>query len=430
MLEIAFFAVAIVLTLLGGWLAACDAALHVVSRNDLSDLANESRRPKQLQSIAGSIGQHIMAVVFLRIVSETTAAVLITLAFTRLLDQWWLALLLSAAIMVLVSFILVGSSPRAVGRSHARGLIKVSAPLIRATRLLIGPLASLLLALGDRVTPGRQRETAFTNEDQLLSMIDEATAHAVLEEDDRELIHSIFEFNETVVREVMVPRTDMESVDADMIAEDALKVFLNNGFSRMPVFGESLDDIRGILYLRDVVKSRTWRPDENERAEDIARAALFVPESKKADDTLAQLQAEKVHVAMVVDEYGGIAGLVTLEDLIEELVGEIVDEHDRDSDIGEPQADGSMLVSARLPIDELGDLFDIPLDDDDVDTVGGLVAKHLGRLPSVGDLVDLGKLHLEVVRTDGQGKNRRNIGLVKARLSSVTEHPLTETMES
>lgn len=403
MLELSLFAIAAVLVVVGAWLAACDAALSVTSTRDLQEMAGEARGPGSLEGIAHDLTGHVMVVQFGRILFETTAAVLLTIGLTRLLDWWW-ALVVAVAIMAVTSFILVGSSPRAVGRSHARALLRTSAGAIRALRVIFGPIATLVLAVGDRVTPGRQRETAFTSEEQLLSMVDEATTRAVLEEDDRELIHSIFEFNETFVREVMVPRTDMIVAEHDMTADEALRRFLDSGLSRMPVAGESLDEIEGILYLRDVVRSRTMRPDEHETARSLARIALFVPESKKADDTLAHMQTERVHVAMVVDEYGGIAGLVTLEDLIEELIGDIHDEHDRVGAEAVALADGTFVVSSRLQVDELGDLFDLTLDDDDVDSVGGLLQKALGRIAEVGDVVEAHGLRLAVERLDGRGR--------------------------
>lgn len=403
MLELALFAIAGILVVVGAWLAACDAALGVTSRRDLQDMATEGRGRGALLGIADDLTGHVMVVQFGRILFETTAAVLLTIGLTRLLEWWW-ALVAAVAIMAVTSFVLVGSSPRAVGRANSRQLLRLSAGPIRALRVLFGPIATLVLVVGDRVTPGRQRETAFTSEEQLLSMVDEATTRSVLEEDDRELIHSIFEFNATYVREVMVPRTDMIVAEADMTAEEALRRFLESGLSRMPVAGESLDEIEGILYLRDVVRSRTMRPDEHETARSLGRVALFVPESKKADDTLAHMQAERVHVAMVVDEYGGIAGLVTLEDLIEELIGDIHDEHDRTGAEAVALADGTYLVSARLQIDELGDLYDLQLDDDDVDSVGGLLQKELGRIAEVGDVVETHGLRLAVERVDGRGR--------------------------
>lgn len=414
MAELLFFSGAAVLIVLGAWLAACDAALGVSSRRDLLEAASGRRRPSTLTAIAEDIPGHVMAVTFSRILSETTAAVLLTLGVTRIVDEWWQVLLIAGALMVIASFILVGTSPRAVGRTHARALLEASAGFVRLQRLLFGPLAKIIVAVGDRVTPGRQRETAFTSEEQLLSMVDEATTRDVLEEDDRELIHSIFEFNETLVREVMVPRPDMIVAESDMTAEEALRRFLDTGLSRLPVVGDSLDEVVGILYLRDVVRARTLHPHEVESARSLARVAMFVPESKKADDTLQQLQAQRVHVAMVVDEYGSIAGLITLEDLIEELIGDIHDEHDRGALEAVAQADGAFIVSSRLQIDELGDLFDIELADDDVDSVGGLVQKELGRIAAVGDVVAVGDLLLEVERLDGRGRQTGRVRVTRS----------------
>lgn len=405
MFEILLFAAAAVLIAFGAWLAAADAALGVVSRAELQDASLTARHASAMLSIADDLRGHVMTLQFGRIMCETVAAVLITLAVDSLVTEWWITLLVAGGVMIVVSFVLVGTSPRAVGRSHAIGLLRSSARFLRFWRVLMGPIASLVAAVGDKITPGRQRETAFTTEAQLLSMVDAAAESDVLEDDDRELIHSIFEFNETLVREVMVPRPDMITVDREATAKAALRQFLDNGLSRMPVVGEATDEILGILYLRDVVRSRTWRPEAVETAEQLARPAILVPESKKADDTLALMQAERVHVAMVVDEYGGIAGLVTLEDLVEELVGEIRDEHDRGRSEVVDEGDGVWRVSARLQIDELGDLFDLSLEDEDVDTVGGLVQKELGRIAEVGDVVHVGELRIEVRSIDGRGRN-------------------------
>ena len=248
---------------------------------------------------------------------------MVTLAFASAIEQLWLVLLLSALIMTVVSFVLVGSSPRSVGREHAAGILSFSAPVVHAIRVGLGPLAAALVAIGNRVTPGRPKTATFSSEEQLLSMVDEATELEVLEEEDRELIHSIFEFSDTVVREVMVPRTDMVTIDADVTAGAAMSLFLSKGNSRIPVIGNDVDEVLGILYLRDVARLAHESPDglDDATALDVARPAVFVPESKKADQMLRQMQLESNHLAMVVDEYGGIAGLVTMEDLIEELVG-------------------------------------------------------------------------------------------------------------
>lgn len=405
-LTLLFFAFALLLVAFGGLLAAIDAALGVVSRIELVDIASQRPKPGRLHAVAADVGAHVNALNFLRIVAETIAAVLVTLAFTTLFTEWWAVLLVSSAIMIVVSFILVGSSPRSVGRADPRELLGRTDWLIRGVRVLIGPVADLLVALGNRVTPGRPSSASFSSEEQLLSMVDEATELDVLEAEDRELIHSIFEFNDTIVREVMVPRTDMVVLERDQTVTEAMSLFLVRGLSRVPVIGESADDVIGIVYLRDAARLAYENPEACAvtKVEKLAKPALYLPESKKADDALRQLQLASNHLALVVDEYGGIAGLVTMEDLIEELIGEIADEYDRESADSEQLDDNLFRVSAFMPVDELGDLFGIELDDDDVDTVGGLLTKHLGRLPVAGSTTEIDGLHLTAERTEGRRK--------------------------
>ena len=399
-----FLIVAVVLVAFGGLLAACDAAIVTLSRAETQELALRSRFRASLLAIGADAGSHINAVNFLRVLAETSAAVLVTLAVAAFVENPWLVLLIAAVIMTAVSFVLVGASPRSVGRVHARVVLALAAPVIRGARLLLGPLADVLAWLGNTVTPGRPRASTFTSEEQLLSMVDEATELDVLEKDDRELIHSIFEWGDTVAREVMIPRTDMVTVDAHTTIDAAMRLFLARALSRVPVRARDADEIIGVLHLRDVARLVFERPETagTTTAADLARPALFVPDSKKADDTLRQMQLESNHLAMVVDEYGGIAGLVTLEDLIEELVGDISDESDRGGAEVEELREGAWLVAARLALDELGDVVGTEIEDEDVDSVGGLLTKRLGRLPKLGDVVHVSGLILTADRTDGR----------------------------
>jgi len=430
MLVAVFFVVAFLLVAFGGLMAAVDSAISVQSRGDIADLAETSRSRKSLLAIAGDPGAHINAINFIRITAETTAAVLVTLAFETIFEEWWLSLILSALIMTGVSFVLVGASPRSVGRAHSTFLLRFAAPLIRFIRVILGPIADGLVALGNRVTPSISRSAPVSSEEQLLSIVDEATEFDVLEEDDRELIHSIFEFNDTVVREVMLPRTDMVTIDRNAGLGTAMGLFLSKGVSRMPVIDGDPDNVVGILYLRDVAKLSFERPlgaDEMTMGE-LARAALFVPESQKADALLRQMQLESNHLAMVVDEYGGIAGLVTLEDLIEELVGDISDEYDHEVELVQQVGEGRYRVSTRLPVDELGELFGLELDDDDVDTVGGLVSKTLGRLPGVGSTATAHGLVFTVDRTEGRRKHVSTVLVERdAALISAPDAPQEES---
>lgn len=431
MLIAILFAVACVLVAFAGLMAALDAAISVQSSADMSELAAAARTQRSLGAIAEDPGAHLNVINFVRIVAETTAAVLVTLAFTSIFDQFWLTLVVTAAIMTGVSFVLVGTSPRSVGRVRSATILRLGAPLVHVLRMMLGPVAHALVALGNRVTPSRARSARVASEEQLLSIVDEATDLDVLEEDDRELIHSIFEFNDTVVREVMIPRTDMVTIDESASVGTGMGLFLSTGVSRMPVIAGEVDDVVGILYLRDVAKLTYERPVGADAitVRELARPALFVPESKKADDLLRQMQVESNHMAMVVDEYGGIAGLVALEDLIEELVGDIFDEYDREVALVEPLSDGRYRVSARMPVDDVGKLFGIELDDEDVDSVGGLLAKLLDRLPVPGAAVRASGLIFTADRTEGRRKRLSTV-LVEPDTTLIdTENALSEGTE-
>lgn len=240
-----------------------------------------------------------------------------------------------------------------------------------------------------------------------MSMVDEATESDAIEEEDRDLIRSIFDFGDTIVREVMVARTDMVTLTETDSVDTAIGVFLAEGYSRMPVIGDGSDDIVGIAYLKDVIRFARFHAEEihTKPIGQLSRPALFVPEVKKADEALRELQERSNHMALVVDEYGGIAGLVTLEDLIEEVIGEISDEYD---DVDESDftaiGDGSIRAAASASIDNLAEHLDIAFDEDDVDTVGGLFVKHLGRLPAVGDTVSVHGLRLVAERVERRRK--------------------------
>lgn len=398
--------IAVALIALGGFLAATESALGVLSSDDIREMARTRRAKNSLLAIADDLRAHRNVTNFMRIFAETTAAVLITITIAASGLTLWAALLIAVLIMTVASFVLAGSSPRSVGRAHPQAILSASAALIHSLRFVLGPLADALVRIGDWVTPGRPGIVTFTSEEQLLSMVDEAARHDVLEKDERALIHSVFEWDDTIVREVMVPRIDMATVTVDDTLAGAATLFFEAGYSRMPVLGDSDEDVRGVVYLRDVTRRsieapKTWA---KEKVSDLMRPVLFVPESKKVDDTLRQMQVESTHLALVIDEHGGIAGLVTLEDIIEELVGEIVDEHDRGGSEVQELGDGVYRVSARMNSEDLGKLFGLELDDDDVDSVGGLLAKELDRVVEVGDSAVVSGLILTADRSGVRGK--------------------------
>jgi CBS domain containing-hemolysin-like protein len=408
---------ALLLVAFGGLMAALDAAMSVTSRQDLLEMADQDeRRAPQLRRIADDPDGHLEAMVFIRVLAETTAAVLVTVAFTILFANIWWAMLAAAILMTGISFALVGASPRSVGRRHAERLLARTAHIVRALRIILGPIVHGLRALGDRVTPGGVRGASFANEEQLLSMVDEAASQDLIEEDDRDLIHSVFDFTDTYVRQVAVPRTDMVTVHADSTAREAMSVFLESGISRVPVVDDEADDVVGVLYLKDLVlvsfRDETgWGDAPVSR---IARPPVFVPESMRAETLLQQMKRDAVHVCMVVDEYGAVSGLVTLEDLIEELVGEIADEYDpRAAEVVELEP-GRYRVSSRLAVDDVGELFGLELDDEDVDSIGGLLGKALGRVPQPGATAVYDGLRLTGGASRGRGRGIATVFVERA----------------
>ncbi len=253
---------------------------------------------------------------------------------------------------------------------------------------MLSPVASLLILIGNAITPGRGfREGPFSSDIELRELVDIAGSRGVVEETEREMLQSVFDLGDTIVREVMVPRTEVVWIEEDKTLRQALHLADRSGLSRIPVIGEDVDDVLGVAYIKDMI-ARALALDPGERGPmlgEVMRAPVFVPESKNVDALLREMQRDRNHFAIVVDEYGGTAGIVTIEDLLEEIVGEITDEYDADTPAPiEPLADGSVRVSARLPVEDLGELFDVELPDEDVETVGGLLAQLLGRVPLPG----------------------------------------------
>ncbi|PCE14064.1 hemolysin [Microbacterium sp. SZ1] len=415
---------AVLLVAFGGLMAAIDAAFGVTSRTDLEEMSAEGRNTKQLARIAADPDAHVNSVAFIRVLAEVTAAVLVTVAFTILIENNWLAMLAAAVLMTGITFVLVGASPRSFGRQHAEGMLRANAPIVRGLRIILGPLAHGLVVLGNRVTPGRGR-SSFTSEEQLLSMVDEAASNDLIEADDRDLIHSVFDFTDQFVRAVMVPRTEMVTVDATATTDEAMNLFLQRGVSRMPVVDDEADDVVGVLYLKDLVQF-AYRDENAWRAASIrpiSRPATFVPESMRAETLLQQMKRDAVHVCLVIDEHGGISGLITLEDLIEELVGEISDEYDQVSTEVVELGEGRYRVSSRLSLEDVGDLFGLELEDEDVDSIGGLLGKTLGQVPQPGATATVDGLVLTGGASRGRGRGIATVFVERAAPATETSEP-------
>src|SRR3954454_19293203 len=373
-----------VLVVLAGVFSAADAALTSYSRARAEELVGENRAgARRLVALLDDRARYLNTAILLRLLCETGAAVLLTLVVLRWYDgSVWPTILTAAGVMLVVSFVVIGVAPRTLGRQHQDRVAPVAATILGVAARVLGPLPQLLIRFGNAITPGRGfRSGPFQTETELRELVDYAEASAVIESGERAMIHSVFEFGDTIAREVMVPRGDVVYVERHKNLRQTLSLFLRSGFSRVPVIGENLDDIVGFAYLKDVVRRDFEHPDVEftQHVDEVMRGALYVPESKPVDALLSEMQASRQHIAVVVDEYGGTAGLVTIEDLLEEIVGEITDEYDRDQVDAATLEDGSVRVSSRFPIDDLDDLFGIDVEEEDVDSVLGLMAKHMGR---------------------------------------------------
>ncbi|MEN3302409.1 hemolysin family protein, partial [Pseudonocardia sp.] len=423
--------IAVLLVPLAGVFAAADAALSSVSRARVESLVRAGRPgARALAKVVADRPRHVNLLLLLRLTAETVATVLLTIALDQVVTPVWAGALSAAAIMVVVSYVLIGVGPRTLGRQHPYRIGMFIAAPLRALATLLGPLTRLLIVIGNAITPGQGfRQGPFSSEVELRELVDMASTSGVVDEDERQMIHSVFELGDTMVREVMVPRPDVVWTERDTPIDKVLRLALKSGYSRIPVLGEGIDDIIGVAYLKDLVRASYERPDAP--LPEVVRPAFFVPDSKRIDELLREMQRTRIHMAIVVDEYGGTAGVVTIEDILEEIVGEITDEYDRDEVPDVEHLDGRTLrLAARLPVEDLEELFQDEfagtdreaalaeaLADADVDTVGGLLAQRLGRVPLPGAEAEVeGLLHL---RGEG-GKDARG----RIRITTVLVTPL------
>ncbi len=386
------------LVFIAGVLAAAEAALSTFSKSRANGLVTKGYRgADRVRLLVEDSAPYLNTALFLRLACELTATVLVADVLFGLVEPTWAAILVTAGVMIVVSYVVVGVAPRTLGRQHASRVALVTSGFLIALTRVLGPLPKLLILLGNLLTPGKGfREGPFATEAELRELVDIAEASRVIESGEREMIHSVFELGDTIVREVMVPRTDIVVIERHKTLRQLMSLALRSGFSRIPVIGENLDDIVGVAYLKDVTQRiyDNREAETTERVEQVMRPPAFVPDSKPVDGLLREMQQQRTHLAIVLDEYGGTSGLVTIEDILEEIVGEITDEYDEAPQEVERLASGAVRVSSRLPIHELGELFDLDLDDEDVDSVGGLMAKHLDKVPIPGATITIDGLRL------------------------------------
>jgi putative hemolysin len=391
------------------YLAVAETGLTRMTRAKAQAVAEgHPRSGGKLLGLVARPERFLNPVLLVVLVCQLVQATLVGIVADRLFGP--IGIGIAAFFNVAIVFVFAEAAPKTWAIQHPeRAAIMTARPV--SALVAFWPLRMLsraLIGLTNLILPGKGlKEGPFVSEEELLALADVAVEEEVIEEEERRLIEQIIEFGDTVVREVMVPRPDMVAVPHDLRVPDVMEVVLLNGFSRVPAYAASIDDIVGIVYAKDLMKAERDGHRDLQVGE-MLRSAHFVPETKRIAELLHDMQAEQYHIAVVIDEYGGTAGLVTMEDLIEELLGEIVDEFDREEPMMEPLPGGAVRVNARMPIDEVNDVLHSALPEGDWDSIGGLMLHLLGHIPYEGETVEADGHRLRAEQVKG-----RRIGRVR-----------------
>jgi len=403
----------IALLAFAGFLAASESALTSISRIVVEELEGK-RGGALLRKYSAQPARYLNVILLVRKLCEFTATVLLASILLRNYPSAQ-AMALTVLIMVVLSYVVVGVGPRTLGKQQPHKYARYGIIVAYGLTIILGPVTKLLITVGNALTPGKGfRSGPFTSEAELRDLVDQAHERGLVESDEHEMIHSVFELGDTLVRELMVPRTEMVWIEKDKSLRQGLSLALRSGFSRIPVVGTGPDNIIGIVYVKDLAK-RALDHHEAEQSENIEqhmRPATFVPEIKMADELLKEMQRNQIHLAVVVDEYGGTAGIITIEDIIEEIVGEIEDEFDDGEDHFTWLSRNMARANASLHIEDLADELKIEINESDfegIDTIGGLMAQKLGRVPIAGSTISLNGWSITSERPIGR---RRRISSV------------------
>lgn len=397
------------LLLFAGFLAGSESAINSISRVFVEELeVKSSRAAAWVQRVIKEPARYLNVILFVRKACELTATVIVADSFVMIFESNIAGLSAAVGVMLVLSYVVVGVGPRTLAKQNAGRWIIPACFVAVIMATILGPITALLIAIGNAITPGKGFKSGpFANEAELRDLVDQAHERGLVEESEHEMIHSVFELGDTLVRELMVPRTEMVWIEGSKNLRQGLSLALRSGFTRIPVIDDNLDSILGIAYVKDLARrTHEYRDSElSELVKDHLRKATFVPETKTAADLLKEMQRDQIHLAIVVDEYGGTAGLITIEDILEEIVGEIADEYDDDVEELEWINSTQARVSARLHIEDLADKLEIDLTEEekeDVDTIGGFVAKLLGRVPIPGSTILLHEWQITAERPVGR----------------------------
>ena len=413
----------IALLIFAGFLAASESALTSISRVVIEEIEGK-RGTVLLRKYTAQPARYLNVILLVRKLCEFTATVLLAVILLRNYSSAQ-AMALTVAIMVVLSYVVVGVGPRTLGKQQPHKYARYGIIVSYGLAFLLGPVTKLLISVGNALTPGKGfRSGPFTSEAELRDLVDQAHERGLVESDEHEMIHSVFELGDTLVRELMVPRTDMVWVEKDKSLRQGLSLALRSGYSRIPVIGDDIDNIVGIVYVKDLAKRALdhHEAEHTEKIEQLMRPANFVPEIKMADDLLKEMQKNQIHLAIVVDEYGGTAGIITIEDIIEEIVGEIEDEFDDGEEDFTWLSPDKGRAKATLHIEDLADELKIEIEKaefEDIDSIGGLMAQKLGRVPIAGSTISWHGWSITSERPIGR----------RRRISSVLVERLAEEIE-
>lgn len=419
-----FILLAAIAEILAAFLIAGRTAIIKTSESRVEQLRKENVKGiERLQKVISEKPKHVAVLQLVALALTSAGGVLLTFVFIESNLDLNSALIMAIIVVSLVGFIVLGVAPETLGKQKSDRISLITAPVALTIKPIVWPIAKLLVAIGNALTPGKGfKEGPFATAEDLRDLVDQAEEADVIEDKERQMIHSVFELGDTVAREVMVPRTEMVWIEKGKTLRQAISLSLRSGYSRIPVIGEDSDDIVGVVYLKDISR-RIFENAEAERTElveNLMRAAYFVPDSKPADELLRDMQSARVHLAVVIDEYGGTAGLVTIEDILEEIVGEIADEYDTHAPEVNELGPDVYRVSSRIHLDDLSELINLNLssDDEGVDTLSGYLAKQLERIPIPGTSIVIGGWEFVAERAAGR---RNKIGTILIRKSETLD---------
>lgn len=401
--QIAMLVVIIFLTFTAALLALAETSITRMTRSRAVALAqSQPKAGGRVLRIVENLERDLNSIYLSVNIVQTIQAALVGVLAAGLFGAAGVAV--GILVNVVVLFVIAEAAPKTWALQHTERAALFTAPVVEFAGWVLRLPARALIGVANIILPGKGlKKGPFVTEEEILALAEEAMEHAVIEESERDLIESIIDFGDTVVREIMVPRTDMVTIGAAATVAECIDRAIDKGMSRIPVYGESHDDIEGIVYVKDAMRSE--REGGADRCvQELIRPAMFVPENKRVAELLAEMQSRRTHMAIVVDEYGGTAGLATLEDLLEELVGEITDEFDDEAPNVEQLPNGDVLVNATLNVDDVNEELDLELPEGNYDSLGGLVFELLGRVPVAGDSVEVAESGVRIIveRLDGR----------------------------